>query len=163
MFRHFDDGDVGELSSMPADLHAFVQAVEYLFIRRPAGCISTGFTAYIIRELQDPRLVFVNGRAKTIGGHNSVSHDLIGRCLSRMAGWVRLSIQCMQYEYPHWHICLAFAVFDLGATKKGRPHGFGAEFQAKSFERLGVAFDGNAEVLRKQLGDHVGFATAMHQ
>ena len=80
-----------------------------------------------------------------------------------MAGWVRLSIQCMQYEYPHWHICLAFAVFDLGATKKGRPHGFGAEFQAKSFERLGVAFDGNAEVLRKQFDDHVGFATAMYK
>ena len=79
MFRHFDAGDLSELSSMPVDLHNFVQSVQFLFIRRLAACISTGFTSYIIRELQTPRVVFVSGHAKTIGGPNSVNEELIGR------------------------------------------------------------------------------------
>ena len=162
MFRHFDAGELSKLSSMPVDLHNFVQAVQFLFIRRPAGCISTGFTSYIIRELQTPRVVFVSGHAKTIGGPNSVNEELIGRCLSRMAGWVRLSIQCIQYEYPHWDVCLAFSVFDIASTKKGRSHGFGADFKDTSFERLATAFGGDAEVLRAQFEDHIGFATAVY-
>ena len=79
VFKHFDAGDLSELSSMPVDLHTFVQAVKFLFIRRPAGFISTGFTSYIIRELQTPRVVFVNGHAKSIGGPNSANEELIGR------------------------------------------------------------------------------------
>ena len=79
-----------------------------------------GYTAYMVDALQRPRVVFINGNKKTIGGPGSVTLAMVQRCLSRMAGWVRLSLQCMEYEYPSWHLLLSFSVFDLCSKEKKR-------------------------------------------
>ena len=46
--RLWDKGDLSELAAMPADVHQFVQTVNHLFLRNPAGCLTTGFTAYAL-------------------------------------------------------------------------------------------------------------------
>ncbi len=43
--RLFDAGDSCQLASMPADLHNFVETVNYLFVGQPAGCLKSGYTA----------------------------------------------------------------------------------------------------------------------
>ena len=106
--RYFDSGDLSQLASMPQDIHAFVLAISYLFVRKPAGCLQTGYTYFAIINLERSRLVHVAGKPKKIGGKNSVSTALLAQCLSRMAGWVRLSIQCIEYEYPDWHLLFSF-------------------------------------------------------
>lgn len=79
----------------------------------------------------------------------------------RMAGWVRLSIQCLEYEYPSWHLLLSFNIFDL-TTKIGgkRSHGFGDNFVQTSCERLAVAFRFSQAELQSQYNDHLAFAIA---
>ncbi len=86
---------------------------------------------------------------------------MVNRCLARMAGWVRLSIQCMDYEYPAWHLLLSFSAFDLASRIRQRStHGLGEGFADKCFQRLAAAFDGDVAELRAQHADHVAFATA---
>ena len=146
---------------MPADLHNFVESINYLFVKSPAGCVGTGFTAFIIDLLQKPRLAWVGPHAKTIGGPGAVTQEMVARCLSRMAGWVRLSLQCMDYEYPSWHLLLSFSVFDLCSLKAQRTsHGFGDAFSKRCFDRLALAFGGDSAELAAQYNDHVAFATA---
>ena len=54
---------------------------------------------------------------------------MVSRCLSRMAAWVRLAIECINYEFPDWHLLLAFPVFDLWASARAKPtHGLGEGF-----------------------------------
>jgi hypothetical protein len=162
--RHFDSGDACPLASMPTDLHNFVETVNYLFVSRPSGCLKTGFTAFMLGLLQNQRLVFVGSRPKAIGGAGKVTIAMIERCLSRMSGWVRLSLQCLNYEYPSWHLLLSFSVFDLAAALKGRrTHGFGDSFQQDCLERLALAFNGNHGELKSQVNDHVAFAQSHFQ
>ena len=159
--RLFDAGDSCQLASMPADLHNFVETVNYLFVRQPAGCLKSGYTAYALELLQRPRVVFVGRGPKTIGGPGKVTLPLVGRCLARMAGWARLSIQCMNYEYPDWHLLLSFSAFDLASRIRDRAtHGFGDDFSDKCFQRLAAAFGGDVAELRAQHADHVAFASA---
>ena len=111
--RLWDKGDLSELAAMPADVHQFLQTVNYLFLRKPAGCLTTFFTAYALVLPGQQRTFFVGGSAKTLGGPNKVRMRMASRCLSRMAAWVRLAIECINYEFPDWHLLLAFSVFDL--------------------------------------------------
>jgi len=82
----------------------------------------------------------------------------------RMAGWVRLSIQCMDYEYPSWHLLLSFSIFYLSSKLGGkRTHGFGDDFVQTSCERLAVAFRVSPSELQSQYNDHLAFAIAHYR
>ena len=88
---------------------------------------------------------------------------MASRCLSRIDAWVRLAIECINYEFPDWHLLLAFSVFDLWASASARPtHGLGDGFKLSCFERLAAAFGGNPDVLRSQYDDHLSFALSYY-
>jgi len=60
--RFFDTGDLYQLTLMPAELHAFVLHIEYLFCSRPAGCMNTGFTFFAVESMQRARVVRIGNR-----------------------------------------------------------------------------------------------------
>ena len=155
--RHFDQGDLCELASMPSEMHNFIQAINWLFVgdANSAGCVTTGYTSYMICTLQRPRTIYIRGRPKTLGGPRSITRALLGSCLSRMASWVRLSIACINYEYPSWHLLLSFCIFDLTATGSRRvEHGLGEGFMDECFQRLAKAFKGCPKELQSQFGEY---------
>jgi len=76
---------------MPSDLHNFVEVINYLFVARPAGCLKTGFTAFMLETLQRQRLVTVGGHPKTIGGVGRVTPAIVSRCLARTFSTYELS------------------------------------------------------------------------
>ena len=157
VYRHFDAGDLCQLATMPADLHNFVQTINCLFVQEPAGCMNTGFTAHMLESLRRPRAVLIAGRPKQLGGPDRVTQTVIRRCLARMCAWVRLSLRCMDYEYPHWHLLLSFSVFDLRGSQSN-VHGFSEDFRSECFARLAAAFGGTPDVLERQHREHLSFA-----
>jgi hypothetical protein len=158
--RFFDDSNF-ELSELPLELYNFILHVEYLFLSEPAGCLATGYTYYATQVLQTPRLVSTSsGETKTIGGPGSVTVEIIGRCLSRMAGWARLSLQCISFEYPGWDLVLCYVIFNLSDYKE--KHGFGTDFADGCIARLAKAMNKDCEELKRQMLAYVGFAKACY-
>ena len=83
---------------------------------------------------------------------------LLARCLSRMAGWVRLSVQSIDYEYPDRHLLLSFSVFNLSKTGKKVNHGFDTTFEEDCFERLACAFGGTTTAMKQHHAEHKHYA-----
>ena len=160
--RYFDAGDKFQLVGMASDLHAFVLALDYMFVKRPAGCLELGYTHFAVKNLGVARLFHVNGKAKTLGGPGKVTVAMLGRCLSRMAGWARLSIQSVNAEYPSWHLLLSFQCFRIVARERQitGDHGFGNRFNDECFQRLAAAFGGTTAAMSKAHGDHFTYARA---
>ena len=92
--RPWDKGDLSELAAMPADVHQFLQTVNYLFLRKPAGCLTTFFAAFALLLFGQQRTFFVGGSAKTLGGGKQgddgdgiallVAHGCMGAARHRM-------------------------------------------------------------------------------
>ena len=157
--RFFDNPGLQgyDLAIVPAELHKFITIIHHLFVSGDPGCLKAGYTAYAIDFVLKRQLVAVlPKKVITFGGVDSLTVDVLRNCLSKMAGWVRLSIECIDLEFPHWKTFLSFGIFDLSSSS-GKV-GFHDEFQEECFHRLGLAFEVNSENLKSQFNAYAPFA-----
>ena len=128
-----------DLTKVPSALHKFVNIIHYLFVSDESGCVKSGYTGYAIDQILNKSLVaYVNKKVVSFGGQNAISVDVLRNCLSRMACWVRLAIQSIDHECPHWKVFLSFGSFDLSESQ-GKV-GFDNDFQETCFRNLEGTF-----------------------
>ena len=80
------------------ELEAFTAKVTMLFTDR--GCVNHGFTAWALKQLKVPMLIYHQGTPKLIGRNGGVRPEMITRCMDRMACWVKLCGEVIQAEFP---------------------------------------------------------------
>ena len=160
--RFFDTRD-HDISEAPVILSDFLSRIDVLFLRR--GCLSSvgrhhTYTSYTLDTLQDPRPLRVQEGRRTIvrsfGGPSSVPLELIDRCLSRMAAWVRLSMETVRAEFPDWEVITAFGALNLKINLRGN-------FITDSLTRLAQTFDVDPSALEVQFTDFHKTAAKKHQ
>ena len=146
LIRRFFDSESWDVASIGSELDGFLRRVEFLFIPAAgaaAGCLNQGFVRYACQLLAKPRVCWVGGSQRTIGGPGAVTEQLLGKCLSRMANWLRLTISAVSAEFPDWQLTQSMSVFNL------EPPQAPADAQAY-FERLAAAFELDAAILMRE-------------
>ena len=160
--RFFDTKE-HDISEAPIVLSEFLSRIDMLFLQRgcltSVGCRHT-YTSYTLAMLQDPRPLRVQDGRRTIvrslGGPSAVPPDLIDRCLSRMAGWVRLSMETVHAEFPDWEVITAFGALSLKLDPR-------SSFIPDSLQRLAQTFAVDHSALTVQFGDFRKTAALKHR
>ena len=112
----FSDNERHESGRIVAQLERFVTRIEYLFNEN--GCFESGYTKFILQLLKKPRVIFIDGEAKTVGGRGRPSNEIKQRCVSRMKNWVFLAKLTVEAEFPDVDKMLTFYVFVLPVDRK---------------------------------------------
>lgn len=92
IFRFFNSAELNKLSQMPSAIHNFVTSWHFVFAHDPAGCLSTGFTAYTLQPLQKTRLVKIGVTTSIICENRKVTAAILEGCTARMTGWLRMAV-----------------------------------------------------------------------
>ena len=144
LIRRFFDSESWDVASIGSELDSFLRRVEFLFIPAAAGsaagCLNQGFVRYACQLLAKPRVCWVGDSQRTIGGPGAVTQQLLGKCLSRMANWLRLTISAVSAEFPDWQLTQSMSVFNL-------EHPQAPADDQRNFERLAAAFKLDATIL----------------
>ena len=81
-----------------------------------------------------------DGNAHKIGEPNGeVPKDILDRCFSRMAAWVKLSICVIKQEYPDYELVSCFGVLSLDKDTSARCFSL-SDGQERNLARLAKAF-----------------------
>ena len=159
--RFFDTKD-HDISEAPIVLSDFLSRIDVLFLRR--GCLSAvgshhTYTSYTLDMLQESRPLRVQDGRRTImrslGGPSAVPLELISRCLSRMAAWVRLCMDTVRAEFPDWEVITAFGALSLKICATN-------QFVTDSLQRLAQTFDVDPSALKSQYVDFRRTAVVKH-
>ncbi len=114
LLRFFDTKDY-DVSRLPLEINTFLTRVSSLFLKRDVLTLPT-FTSFMIAFLRHARyLPQGNVGFRSLGGLGAVTSELLDRCFSRMAAWVRLVIARLDAEWPEHGAIMAFGVFNLHA------------------------------------------------
>ena len=114
--RYADDGDM-DIADAPCECAEFVQRVQMLFVSGKVVNLPT-FTRFAIENLKRAKLVFIEGRPKSIGGPGHPKQSAIDNLLGKMIVWTKLVIASVRVEFPCWDIVQCFVVFHLGKRRK---------------------------------------------
>ena len=68
--------------------------------------------SFILKWLEEPHIVLVDGRGKAIGG-GKVAAAVVDKALKHMQAWVPLVNSIVTAEFPAFHIIAAFGAFAL--------------------------------------------------
>lgn len=119
--RFFDDESFDK-SKLSVEIHRFLDRIKVLFLDK--GCLRTGYTSLMLRNLARPRTVFVGTNAhptpKTVGGPGKVTKQIVDRVLQRMGNWVALAESVVQAEFPKFDVLNSFSIFNLETGKIGK-------------------------------------------
>lgn len=142
----FLDDESFDTSALAPELHHFLQRVHLLFVEGACFTLASSFTRHIMNFLAQPRTIFFNGTAKTLGGPGRVSTAVLERCKRRMIAWVTLATTVLRAEFPSFELLQAFGCLSLGSSRRGRDDDDGPlEWRREGLERLskfcGVGFD----------------------
>lgn len=85
MLLRIHDTEDFDLASSSRQAVVFLQRVHLLFEQE--ACWSSGYTAHALRLLSRPRVIFLDGIPKSIGGPRAVGPRLKSKCLDRMKQW----------------------------------------------------------------------------
>lgn len=139
----FLDDESFDTSALAPELHHFLQRVHLLFVQGECFTMASSFTRHIVNFLEQPRTIFCQGSAKTLGGPGKVSAAVLERCRRRMIAWVTLATTVLRAEFPSFEILQAFGCLSLGGSRRGRDDS--PEWRREGLERLskfcGVKFD----------------------
>ena len=168
LLRRWFDSDAWDAASIGRQLDSFLNKLRYMSIVPPgspigkAGCENHGFVQYAIQMLSQPHVAWVRGTQCVLGGPNSVTRDIMSRCLSRMANWIRLTIAAVSAEFPSWQLTCALEIFELrsDAHHDDEAAAPAAAEAATKFERLATAFGLDLPLLREEYAacEHVASA-----
>ena len=160
MFRRFFDSDKWDPTAIGTELQTFLSNLDHLFIAQPgqrAGCLAHGFVKYAVEALHTPHVCWVSGKQHIVGGPGAVTDELVGRCLSRMANFLRLTVSAVSAEFPQWQLVQALDVFNLSrycckqrGAKRGRGLAAAPADQKANFDRLAKSFDLDAGLLEEE-------------
>lgn len=109
------------------------------------GIIDQGFTGFMLESLKKPRGFLVNRVAKTIGGENKVTPEVILKCVERLQAFLTLTLETLKAEFPGHDLLSAFRVFELSNVKgDGQSKAREDEF----LERLSKVTKGHLQTLK---------------
>ena len=148
--RWHDTGS-GDLAHMVELLVTYVENLDSLYLQE--SCLATGYTHHMLKILQRPRVVMLKGAAKVLGGPGAVSADIVRRCISRMANWVKLTMKTIQAEWPDFGLLNAFSILNLNYCSATPVKGANAQHDMW-IERLAVGLNVSEVDLRGQLVDY---------
>ena len=153
LLRFFDSRfDVAET---PHVISTFLHKIDCLFLRREVEKCSS-YTAIMLKSLKErQRLVLSSGGFKAVGGSGFVTDDVMARCYSRMAAWVRLAAKTIAVEFPSWELLQAFGVFGLSPAPS-------ESFVSESLARLAQTFGLNGANLANEFADFQRTAASTH-
>jgi hypothetical protein len=119
--RFFDDESFDK-SKLGVEIPRFLDRIKFLFLDK--GCLRTGYTFLMLRNLARPRTLFVGTSAhptpKTLGGTGKVTSQIVDRVLQRMCNWVALAEAVVQSEFPNFDALNSFTIFNLENGKVGK-------------------------------------------
>ena len=119
MLKRFFDQEFFYLTKLHQVLLDYHTRLRALFV--DGLCLETGLTQLMLRTLQkEPKLVrLTGGDIVQIGGPESVTDDIVSRCLGRMAAWCRLGEEISKAEFPGFELFQSLAPFNLEPQAKG--------------------------------------------
>lgn len=148
----FFDTDGYDLAAAPATIQDFLGRIDCLFVQR--ACLepeSRSYTSHALKLLSRQRLLQGTAGLRALGGPGTLPPATIGRCLSRMAAWVRLAGSSVRAEFPAWELVMAFGAFDLRTLPSDT-------FLRESLRRMSKVYGPNEDHLRQEFLDHQAFA-----
>ncbi len=146
----FLDSEDFDIARMPAHLDAFKRSVGTLFLEGRCFEVASTYTAMATKKLCEPQLLHWQGApATTLGSIEGPSQFARRDTLARMQNWVRLAMEVLETEFPHWEILQCFSVFNVTTNimpSDGR------------LESLAQYFDLPCEPLREEFSNYARFA-----
>ena len=109
--RYFDQ-DTYSKANITLRVHKFLQKCTWLFGAQ-RGAMQTGYTALMMKTLEKPCNIFVDGGVRSI---KTPSSDVVDRCFQRMQNWPELVRMTVRAEMPHFESLQLFRIFSLDAT-----------------------------------------------
>lgn len=151
----FFDCETYDVAESAVMLSTFLNRIDCLFLRRGCLTLDGTYTKFVIDLLQRPRTITLHQPfiVRSIGG-GGVHPEVVDRCMSRMAAWVRLVMSTIAAEFPSWEVLNAFTAFNLRLSKSA--------FIGESLSRLSKVFGLDADALRDQFDDFRLFAQRRH-
>jgi hypothetical protein len=152
LVRFFDqkDHDVAKVSSV---LKNFMNRIDALFLQRRClesidGCHT--YTSFTLEMLREGKMLSIHeGREMKVGSLKAAPPELVDRCLSHMAAWVKLCVSTIMGEFPDFEVVSAFSVFDLSLAETLGGDGF----MTTGLRRLAKTFAIDHKLLRHEFID----------
>jgi len=98
-------------------LGAFLVRVRQLFTGDAPLCLTTGFTAHMLKILKSDYCMNLpsgrQSRCKQLGSSSGVGAGVINTGLVHMGAWVRLTEGTIEAEFPSYHVQNAFSCFNV--------------------------------------------------
>ena len=152
----FFDCETYDVAESAVVISAYLNRIDCLFLR--GGCLTVDgtYTKFVLDLLKRPHTITLHQPPilRSVGG-GGVHPEVIDRCMSRMAAWVRLVLSSIAAEFPSWELLNAFAAFNLKLTDK-------SNFVTDSLCRLSNVFGLDADHLRNEFIDFRLFAQRRH-
>jgi hypothetical protein len=151
----FFDCETYDVAESAVIISTFLKRIDCLFLRRGCLTLDGTYTKFVIDLLQRPRTITLHqpNILRSIGG-GGVQPEVVDRCMSHMAAWVRLVMSTIAAEFPSWEVLNAFAAFNLRLSK--------SSFIDESLNRLANVFGLDAAALRDEFLDFRLFAQRRH-
>ena len=117
------------VEDFPGQLISFRARIRSLFTGDAPACLDTGLTWHMLKILGKRTMAFNIPSSR--GGLDAVQFMptderaaavTVGKCLSRMSGWVALTERTLEAEFPHFEAQQSFKIFSLSAAAE-RPNG----------------------------------------
>ena len=152
LVRFFDtkDHDIAKVSSV---LKNFMNRIDALFLQKRClqsvdGCHT--YTSFALELLREGKMLSIQeGRAMKVRSLKAVPPEVVDRCLSHMAAWVKLCVATVMGEFPDFEVMSAFSVFDLSLNETLGGDGF----MTTGLRRLAKTFDIDHKLLRREFID----------
>jgi len=151
----FFDCETYDVAESTVIISTFLNRIDCLFLRRGCLTLDGTYTKFVLDLLMRPRTITLHqpNILRSIGG-GGVHPEVVDRCMSRMAAWVRLVMSTIAAEFPSWEVLNAFTAFNLRLSKSA--------FIDESLCRLANVFGLDVVALRDEFFDFRLFAHRRH-
>ena len=106
------DSETTTSGSLAVEVQQFVIKLNVLF--RQGAVVKTGYTAHVLSLLEKPRTLYIDKKAKRLGGLPRQQLAVITcNCLKRFASWVALAQEVVATEFPAFEILQSMSIFHL--------------------------------------------------
>ncbi|CAE7253119.1 unnamed protein product [Symbiodinium sp. CCMP2456] len=116
------------VEDFPGQLISFRARIRSLFTGDAPACLDTGLTRHMLKILGKRTMAFSIPSSRGVDVVQFTPTDertaalTVGKCLSRMSGWVALTERTLEAEFPHFETQQSFKIFSLSAAAE-RPNG----------------------------------------